>query len=250
MQRQIYTTIETRQKQAVREEIFAATQVLPVPAAARQPGALYFAGKRLLDITGALCGLILLFPLYLLIAILVRRDSPGPIFHRRRVLKQQEIAADAAKSPRALRTFDAFKFRTMIVDADEYLRRNPHLLKEFQKDYKLREDPRVTPLGRKLRTTSLDELPQLINVLHGQMTLVGPRMISPPELEMYGEHAARLLSVKPGLTGLWQVSGRQHVSYQERVRLDMHYIDSRSLLLDLRILLRTVACVFLRKGAF
>ena len=242
MQRPVYTTLDVRRQQTL--------QVLPASVAARQPGALYFVAKRALDLTGALCGLILLLPVYLLIAILVRRDSAGPIFHRRRVLERQDITADAAKSSRALRTFDAFKFRTMIADADEYLRRNPGLLKEFQKDYKLREDPRVTPLGQKLRTTSLDELPQLINVLCGQMSLVGPRMISPPELAMYGENAAKLLSVKPGLTGLWQVSGRQHVSYQERVRLDMHYIDRRSLLLDLQILARTVVCVLLRKGAF
>lgn len=246
MQRPVYTTIEARRQQALREEPIAVTQVLPAP----QPGLLYFAAKRTLDLTGALCGLIVLLPVYLLIAILVRCDSAGPIFHRRRVLERQDIPEDAPKSSRTLRTFDAFKFRTMIADADEYLRRNPHLLKEFQKDYKLREDPRVTPLGHKLRTTSLDELPQLINVLRGQMSLVGPRMISPPELAMYGENAAKLLSVKPGLTGLWQVSGRQHVSYQERVRLDMHYIDSRSLLLDLQILARTVGCVLLRKGAF
>lgn len=231
-----------RRDPVLREGLVADTQELP--STQTRPSLLYLPMKRLLDVVGSLLGLILLFPLYLLLAFLVRRDSPGPIFHRRRVLEQQEYTGGVP------RTFDAFKFRTMIADADEYLRRNPHLMREFQRDYKLRQDPRITPLGHKLRTTSLDELPQLLNVLRGQMSLVGPRMISPPELAMYGERAAKLLSVKPGLTGLWQVSGRQHVSYQERVRLDMEYIDNHSFLLDLQILLRTVECVILRKGAF
>jgi lipopolysaccharide/colanic/teichoic acid biosynthesis glycosyltransferase len=209
-----------------------------------RPRVLYLVAKRLLDLFGSLFGLLLLFPVFLLLAILVRRDSPGAIFHRRRVLERQDYKGGTP------RTFDAFKFRTMIADADDYLQKNPHLMREFQKDYKLRDDPRVTPFGSKLRTTSLDELPQLMNVLRGQMSLVGPRMISPPELEMYGEHGAKLLSVKPGITGLWQVSGRQHVSYRERVGLDMEYIDNQSFLLDLQILLRTVKCVLLRKGAF
>lgn len=206
----------------------------------------YRAAKRTLDVVCSLFGLLILFPLLAVLAVLVRRDSPGPTFHRRRVLRGNQAYVEGV----APKTFDAFKFRTMITDADDYLRRNPHLLREFQKDFKLRDDPRITPLGHRLRTTSLDELPQLLNVLRGQMSLVGPRMISPPELANYGEHAARLLSVKPGLTGLWQVSGRQFISYPERVRLDMWYIENRSLWLDLSILLRTVRCVLLRQGAF
>jgi len=226
----------------LQEESVAAPKVAATQAAPSR--ALYLFTKRAIDLIGSLVGLVLLFPVFVMVAWMVRRDSPGPAFHRRRVLRRQRYqGGDAA-------TFDAFKFRTMITDADEYLRRNPQLMREFQKDYKLRQDPRVTPFGNKLRVTSADELPQLINVLLGQMSLVGPRMISPPELEMYGEHAAKLLSVKPGLTGLWQVSGRQHISYQERVRLDMSYIDNRCLLLDLQILLRTIKCVLLRHGAF
>ena len=206
--------------------------------------ALYLVTKRLIDITGALFGLLVLFPVFVVLAILVRRSSPGSILHRRRVLSHQRYAGGVPLS------FDAFKFRTMIVNADAFLETRPDLLREFQKDFKLRDDPRVTTLGHRIRRTSLDELPQLINILRGQMTLVGPRMISPPELEMYGEDAAKLLSVKPGLTGLWQVSGRQDVSYTERVRLDMYYIDHRSLRLDLEILLRTVISVLKRQGAY
>lgn len=242
MEQPVYTIIQTPRGDVLREGRVAASESFDTLTA--PPSAFYLIAKRTVDIAGALLGLLLLLPLFLLLAFLVRRDSRGPVSHRRRVLAQQEYRGGTPK------TFDAFKFRTMIVDADDYLRRNPHLLREFQKDYKLREDPRVTPFGRRLRTTSLDELPQLLNVLRGQMSLVGPRMISPPELANYGEHAAKLLSVKPGLTGLWQVSGRQHVSYQERVRLDMWYIENRSILLDLQILLRTVKCVLLRQGAF
>jgi lipopolysaccharide/colanic/teichoic acid biosynthesis glycosyltransferase len=205
---------------------------------------LYLLSKRTLDIAGSLLGLILLFPVFVVLALLVRLSSPGAILHRRRVLAHQHYLGGEPAS------FDAFKFRTMIADADAFLENNPQLMAEFQKDFKLRDDPRVTKIGHKLRRASLDELPQLFNVLRGQMTLVGPRMISPPELELYGEHAAKLLSVKPGLTGLWQVSGRQNVSYAERVKLDMYYIDNCSLRMDIEILLRTVVSVLRRQGAY
>lgn len=227
------------------------TQVYPTPAvvavsAASRPNRtmFYCTTKRLIDIFGSLFGLILLFPVFVILAILVRLSSPGPILHRRRVLDYQDYQGGIPKS------FDAFKFRTMIVGADCLLDNNPELLAEFQKDFKLRDDPRVTAVGHKLRRASLDEFPQLFNVLRGQMTLVGPRMISPPELAMYGEYANKLLSVKPGLTGLWQVSGRQNVSYSERVKLDMYYIDNRSLSMDIEILLRTVISVVKRQGAY
>lgn len=264
MEQPVYTTIRTRQEPvsssstALLDEktplVVGMVPTVAAPISAALPaifapapvGPIYQVAKRGLDIVASLFGLLVLFPVLLLLALLVRRDSPGPIFHRRRVLRGNQPYVEGVTP----KTFDAFKFRTMISDADEYLRRNPHLLKEFQRDYKLREDPRITPLGNKLRTASLDELPQLLNVLRGQMSLVGPRIISPPELSNYGEHASRLLAVKPGLTGLWQVSGRQFISYPERVRLDMWYIENRSFWLDVSILLRTVRCVILRQGAF
>lgn len=205
---------------------------------------LYRALKRSLDIFGSLLGLILLLPVYAMLAVLVRRDSPGPIFHRRRVLAHQQWDGESS-----LLTFDAFKFRTMRVDADDFLFSNPQMRSVFEQNHKLANDPRITPLGRTLRRLSLDELPQLLNVLRGQMSLVGPRMIAPMELERYGGDGAKLLSVKPGLTGLWQVSGRQSVSYAERVRLDMYYIDNRSTVLDLLILMKTIPCVLTGKGA-
>jgi lipopolysaccharide/colanic/teichoic acid biosynthesis glycosyltransferase len=211
------------------------------------PGMGYFFAKRLIDIVGSLIGLILLAPVFLILAITVKLDSAGPVFHRRRVLAKQPYRSGK------LQTFDAFKFRTMITNADEFLQANPHLLREYQKEFKLVEDPRVTRIGVQLRRSSLDELPQLFNILMGQMSLVGPRMITEPELvnyEMEGpQSASRLLSVKPGLTGLWQVSGRTNIPYKERVRLDMEYIESRTLLLDIQILIRTVGCVLRRRGA-
>lgn len=204
--------------------------------------------KRGFDIAASLLLLGVFFLPLLIVALCIRWESPGPALHRRRVLADQEW--DEAQGAQALRTFDAFKLRTMIPDAEEYLRRHPHLLDAYKKDWKLQDDPRITRLGAFLRTTSIDELPQLLNVLKGEMSLIGPRMITVPELARYGADAPRLLSVRPGLTGLWQVSGRQELSYEERVHLDMIYVQSRSCLLDFHILLKTVKCVLLRRGAY
>ena len=199
-------------------------------------------GPHLALVTG---GLLLLWPLLLLIALLVKCDSPGAVIYRRIVLARQNLFPGST-----LRTFAAYKFRTMVPNADAILTNDAELRREYEKQFKLPHDPRVTRLGAKLRSLSLDEFPQLFNVLRGEMSLVGPRMISPPELSRYGEHGATLLSVKPGLTGLWQISGRQCVSYEERVQLDVWYIEHRSFLMDLVILWRTIGCVFSRTGAF
>jgi len=194
--------------------------------------------KAALDYALTVPGLLLLSPLLALIALAVRLDSPGPALYRRRVLGVGG------------RPFDAFKFRTMVVDGDRRLAARPDLLAELRANHKLRDDPRVTRVGRILRKLSLDELPQLINVLLGQMSLVGPRMIAPSELEKYGQWGAALLTVRPGLTGLWQVSGRADVSYERRVQLDMEYIRNRSIWLDVRILLRTLPAVIGGEGAY
>ena len=139
----------------------------------------------------------------------------------------------------------------MYADGDWLLRDRPELLAELRANEKLKQDPRVTPLGRWLRKYSLDELPQLFNVLLGQMSLVGPRMISPQETEKYGRHKCNLLTVKPGITGLWQVSGRSDLSYEDRVRLDMHYIRNYTIWLDLQILfIRTAGAVIRKRGAY
>lgn len=180
-----------------------------------------------------------LVPLFAVIAVLIKLDSPGPVFHRRRVLG---IGGKA---------FNALKFRSMQTNGDEILAQYPDKLEELKKTHKLKDDPRITYIGRFLRKTSLDELPQLINVLCGQMSLVGPRMISPEEAEMYGMMHLNLLTVKPGITGLWQVSGRSDLSYEERVQLDMHYIRNYSIWWDLQILfVQTIPAVSGKRGAY
>jgi lipopolysaccharide/colanic/teichoic acid biosynthesis glycosyltransferase len=148
------------------------------------------------------------------------------------------------------RQFDAFKFRTMRINGDEILAARPELKAELARTHKLRDDPRITRVGRLLRKFSLDELPQLLNVLKREMSLVGPRMISPAEMEKYNHWGINLLTVKPGITGLWQVSGRSDVSYEERVRLDMHYIRNWTIWLDLQILLQTIPVVVNGRGAY
>ena len=194
--------------------------------------------KTILDYGVTLLGLIVISPILLLIAIAVKLDSRGPILYRRRVLG------------RGGSEFDAFKFRTMQVNGYEILIQRPELRAELQSNQKLKNDPRVTCLGRFLRKYSLDELPQLFNVLLGQMSLVGPRIIAPDEAEKYGKWKLNLLTVKPGITGIWQINGRSDISYEERVRLDMHYIRNYTFWLDLMILWRTVPVVLSGRGAY
>ena len=193
--------------------------------------------KRILDLVFAVPTLILFSPLVLALAIVVRLDSPGPAFYRRRVMG------------RGGGQFDAFKFRTMHVNGDALLAQRPELLAEFQRDQKLRDDPRVTRAGRWLRRLSIDELPQLVNVVRGEMSLVGPRMIVRSELPRYGDGAAELLSLRPGITGLWQVSGRGDVQGEARARMELEYVRTRSLRLDVRLLLQTIPAVFGGRGA-
>jgi len=215
---------------------------------AAEPSRSYLFAKRVIDIVAALLFLLIgLLPL-LIIGLCIALESRGPIIHKRRVLAQQDW--DESLGTEALKTFEAYKLRTMVPNADEVLRRSPHLMAAYAKDWKLENDPRITRLGRFLRTSSIDEFPQLLNVLKGEMTLIGPRMITVPELSRYGADAPRLLKVPSGLTGLWQVSGRQNVAYEERVKLDMIYIASRTFAFDCRILLKTIKCVLLRQGAY
>jgi exopolysaccharide biosynthesis polyprenyl glycosylphosphotransferase len=194
--------------------------------------------KTALDYVLAAGALLVLSPLLLGIALVVKLDSPGPVLHRRRVLGVGG------------RSFNAYKFRTMVVNASEVLEQSPTLRAAFEEGYKLKVDPRVTRVGRILRRTSLDELPQLINVLRGEMSLVGPRMIAPDEAVRYGQWQRNLLTVKPGITGPWQVAGRGDLSYEQRVALSMHYIRNYTFWLDLAILVRTVRIVLKGQGAY
>jgi lipopolysaccharide/colanic/teichoic acid biosynthesis glycosyltransferase len=171
------------------------------------------------------------------LALLIRFHDGGPTIYRRRVVGLHG-------------NFDAFKLRTMRVDADEILTRDPVLRREFEVNFKLKGDPRTTRLGAVLRRTSVDELPQLWNVLRGEMSLVGPRMISPPELEKYRENGWIFRSVKPGLTGYWQIRPRQEVPYDTRVQMDLFYVKNWSMLLDLKILLKTPPRIIRGSGVY
>ena len=199
-------------------------------------------GKQIFDKVFAVFFIILTLPLFFLIAALVKLTSRGPVFY-----KQERLGYRG-------KPFRILKFRTMVVDAErvleDYLRQNPQLREEYEKYFKLKKDPRITPLGRILRKTSLDELPQLFNILLGNMSVVGPRPIIQEEVVKYGENAGKLFSVKPGLTGLWQVSGRADLTYDERVKLDMEYIERQNFFLDLFIILKTVPVIFKGHGAY
>ena len=194
--------------------------------------------KRTLDIVVSGLGLLAALPLLLIIAIAIKLDSSGPIFYLRRVV-------GVSGKP-----FNALKLRTMYIDGDERLAQQPELLYELQEHFKLKNDPRITRVGAFLRKTSLDELPQLVNVLLGQMSLVGPRMITEAELGRYGKWSMNLSTVKPGITGLWQVSGRSDIGYEDRVLLDMHYIRNYSIWFDLYLLWQTVPAVLMKRGAY
>lgn len=190
-----------------------------------------------MDVLGGSVALLLLTPVLLFIALLIIIFDGWPVIYLRRVVG-------------AAGEFNAYKFRTMCRNADEVLNRDTELRQAFTQNFKLKSDPRVTRAGEYLRRYSLDELPQFVNVVRGQMSLVGPRMITAEELRRYGESQDLLLSVKPGLTGYWQIKGRQDVSYEERVQMDVHYITHWSLSLDLKILLGTPLRVIRGKGAY
>lgn len=198
--------------------------------------------KRGFDLVFSAVVLILLTPAFLLIAIVIAVVDPGPVFFRHR-----RIGKDG-------RTFECLKFRTMVPDAEQrlerYLAENPEARREWLEDRKLRHDPRVTPVGHFLRRSSLDELPQFFNVLRGEMSVVGPRPIVEQELEKYGDVAPLYLSAKPGITGLWQVSGRNDTGYGLRVALDRDYVLRRNMLLDLRIVLSTMVALAQRRGSY
>lgn len=194
--------------------------------------------KRTLDITISFFMSVILFPLMILIAMAIKLQDGGPVLYRRRVVGRFGIP------------FDAFKFRSMVRNADEVLAADQNLRTEFEKNFKLKKDMRITRIGKILRKLSLDELPQLYNVFIGQMSLVGPRMVVPEELKNYGKFKNERIKIRPGLSGYWQVNGRQKVSYMERIRMDQFYMYRWSIWMDFWILLKTVQKVFKMEGAY
>ncbi|WP_273851789.1 sugar transferase [Guptibacillus spartinae] len=198
--------------------------------------------KRLIDLTFATLGLVITMPIFLFVTCLyLFGENKGPV-----LFKQIRIGRNGER-------FKIYKFRSMVQNADLKLKQNARLYEKYLKNnYKLEpsEDPRITNVGKFLRSTSLDELPQLINILKGEMSLVGPRPVVEEELIEYKEKQESFLSVKPGLTGFWQISGRSNVGYPERVDLELFYVNNKSLFLDIKILLKTFIIVFIKRGAY
>ncbi len=199
--------------------------------------------KRMIDIIGALIGTVLLIPVTIIIyfARKFSKEEKGPLFYEQlRYGKNGKI-------------FRLYKYRSMCIGADEklkeYLASNEEARKEFKKTHKLQNDPRITKIGNFLRKTSLDELPQMINILKGDMSFVGPRPVVEKEVEEYGEKKEKFLSVKPGLTGYWQVNGRSNTTYEERMEMELYYVDNCSLWLDIKIFFKTFKTVFKKEGA-
>ena len=204
----------------------------------KQDSKMYLVIKRIIDFMGALIGLILLSPIFLIVAILIKKDSKGPIVfgHTRKGVYGKDIKI--------------YKFRTMYENSKEIFDNfTEEQKKEFYINFKLDNDPRITKIGYFLRKTSLDELPQLFNILKGDMSIVGPRPIVEAEIEKYGKCAKKLFSVLPGLTGYWQSNGRSDTTYDERIAMDMYYIDNRSIALDFKIMFKTVISVIKKEGA-
>ena len=194
--------------------------------------------KRILDFSLSLIGLIVLSPIFLVIAILIKKESDGPVFfkHKRIGKNGKEIGI--------------YKFRSMVPNAEELIKKfTPEQMKEFKENFKLENDPRITKIGKFLRKTSLDELPQLINILKGELSIIGPRPVIKQELEKYGNNKEKFLSVTPGLTGYWAANGRSDTTYEQRMMMELYYVDNLSFRLDIKVFLKTVASVLKKEGA-
>ena len=200
--------------------------------------------KYLFDISFALLILVALIPLFLIIILLIKLSSRGPIFFLQERIGKNNVP------------FKCIKFRTMHPEAKDILKnllnKDEKIKKEFEETHKIKNDPRITSIGKLLRKTSLDELPQFINVLRNEMSIVGPRPIVKAEKKKYGKNFIKLLSIKPGITGLWQVSGRNNLTYKKRVMLDINYVKNYNLFMDIRILIRTFGVILfpLDRGAY
>ena len=200
--------------------------------------------KKLFDLLFSLLFLVFFLPLFIIISLLIKLSSRGPIFFSQKRIGKNNLS------------FKCIKFRTMYPEAKDILEnllmKNSSLRKEFEATHKIKNDPRITPIGKLLRKTSLDELPQFINVLRGEMSIVGPRPIVKEEKKKYGKNFKKVLSIKPGITGLWQVSGRNNLTYKKRVILDVNYVENYNFIMDLRILIRTFGVILfpLDRGAY
>lgn len=198
----------------------------------------YKAIKRVFDIIFSLIGLVLLSPIFLIISVIIKLDSKGPVFfvHSRIGEKGKPIGI--------------YKFRTMVNNAEDLIKSfTPEQKEEFERSYKLENDPRITKVGDFLRKTSLDELPQILNILKGELSIIGPRPIVQSELDKYEDNKDKFLSVRPGLTGYWAANGRSDTSYEERMQMELYYVDNMSFKLDVKIFFKTIFAVLKKEGA-
>lgn len=194
--------------------------------------------KRFFDFSVALVGIIIASPIFLIVPILIKLDSKGKVF-----FKHKRIGQDG-------KVLYIYKFRTMVENAESLIEKfSPKERAEYEKNYKLENDFRVTGIGKILRKTSIDEVPQLLNILKGDMSIIGPRPVVKAELSRYGMFKDKFLSVKPGLTGYWQANGRSNTTYDERIDMELHYVNNRSLKMDIQIFLKSISAVIKGEGA-
>ena len=194
--------------------------------------------KRFFDIVLAAIGLIVLSPIFLIISLAIKLESKGPIF-----FKHTRIGKDG-------KIIKIYKFRSMVNNAEDMIKEfTPEQMKEYRENYKLTNDPRITKVGKFLRKTSLDELPQLINIIKGDLSIIGPRPVVSDELKKYGTNTRKFLSVTPGLTGYWAANGRSCTSYEQRMQMELFYIDNLSWKMDIKVFFKTIEAVIKREGA-
>lgn len=198
----------------------------------------YIKIKRVIDVILASVALILLSPLFAIIAIAIKIDSKGPVFFaHKRIGKNGKI-------------IKLYKFRSMVINAEELIKSfTPEQMREYKENYKLTNDPRITKVGKFLRKTSLDELPQLINIINGDLSIIGPRPLVADELEKYGVNKDKFLSVTHGLTGYWAANGRSNTTYEQRMEMELYYIDNLSLKMDIKVFFKTILSVLKKEGA-
>ncbi len=221
------------------QEAILSRDIITVPKIVKKASKInYISIKRAIDVIISLIGLILLSPIFLLLAIIIKIDSKGPVF-----FSHTRYGKNGKK-------FKMYKFRTMYENAQDMIKDfTPEQMKEWKENFKLKDDPRITKVGKFLRKTSLDELPQIVNIIKGDLSIIGPRPVIEEELEKYGDNKDKFLSVTPGLTGYWQANGRSSTTYEQRMEMELYYIDHISPKLDVKIFFKTIESVIKKEGA-
>ena len=221
------------------QEAILSRDIVIVPKIAKKEKKINYIGiKRVIDVIISIIGLIILSPIFLILAITIKLDSKGPVF-----FAHTRYGKNGKK-------FKMYKFRTMYENAQDMINDfTPEQMKEWKENFKLQNDPRITKVGKFLRKTSLDELPQIVNIIKGDLSIIGPRPVIEEELEKYGENKEKFLSITPGLTGYWQANGRSSTTYEQRMEMELYYIDNISPKLDVKIFFKTIESVIKKEGA-